>query len=448
MQLFRAQGADQMTLGDAGASTGFPGSARLYRRSDAVPHEPLSRDQRTREAAFCCFADSYSHPFVDILTAKDWKKLLQWLNVSGLALYFLDRITQTGQLSSLPVSVVNRLQRSQEENRQRTQGLMDESVRLQRDFQSAGLLYAVMKGVSLYPESVPRPELRHQFDLDFLIADSDAPTAREVLERHGYRLFAISGKSWEFKKGQTPLVAARDLYRDLPYRGVELHLEVNTPGVPARLNRIVYREIHGIRMPVLSPVDLFLGQAVHAAKDISSPYLRASHLLEFFRHVLTRHDDVGFWEELRLRACEDRRTCLAIGIVTHLIASVWGDFAPQALTSWTEKQLPAPIRLWLDLYGRAAIFQVPPGSKRYLRLRQEFEDACGASHRSSKLSFLSFNLPHAVIQSTSGETLSIRAARYRVQIRFLGSRLRFHFIEGVRFVVEARRWRRLRSNLP
>jgi hypothetical protein len=110
-------------------------------------------------------------------------------------------------------------------------------------------------------------------------------------------------------------------------------------------------------------------------------------------------------------------------------------------------KLPPPIQLWLDLYGRATIFQVPPGSKRYLRLREELEIRVGGSRSSTKLSLLSFSLPHVVIQAAPGETVSMRVARYRVQIRFLISRMRFHFIEGLRFVIESRRWRRLRSNL-
>ncbi len=315
-----------MALSEAGVAPGFSGSGSASRHSDVVTHKPLSRDQHIREWAFLCFSDSYPHSFVHTLTAKEWKKLLHWLDVSGLALYFLDRLTQIGQRDSLPGSVVNRLERSLEENRQRTRGLIEESVKLQRDFQSMDISYAVMKGVSLYPVSVPRPELRHQFDLDFLIAGSDAPAARQILERHGYTLFAISGRSWEFKKGQNPRVAAKDLYRDLPYRGVELHLETKTADVPTRLQRSVSTEIHGLTMPVLSPVDLFLGQAIHASKDISGPFLRASHLLEFYRHVLARRDDIRFWEQLRLRACDDRRACLAIGMVTYLITLCLGRF--------------------------------------------------------------------------------------------------------------------------
>jgi len=447
MEFFRAQGADRIALRDAGVVSSFPESASASSHREALTHKPLTRDQRIRESAFLCFSESYSHPFVHTLTAPEWKKFLHWLDVSGLALYFLDRLTQIGRRGSLPDSIVNRLECNLEENRQRTRGLIEESIRLQRDFESADIRYAVMKGISLYPMSVPRPELRHQFDLDFLITENQAPAARQILERHGYTLFAISGKSWEFKKGQTPQVAAKDLYRDLPYRGVELHLENNTAGVPTRLERAEPREIHGVVMPVLSPVDLFLGQAIHASKDISGPFLRASHLLEFYRHVLTRRNDIHFWEEVRLRACEDRRACLAIGMVTYLVTSILGDFAPQELASWTVELVPQPIQLWLDLYGRAAIFQVPPGSKRYLRLREELEAAGGATRGSLKLSLFSFSLPPVVIQATPGETLSTRTARYRVQIRFLTSRLRFHILESLRFVVESRRWRRLRRDL-
>lgn len=448
MEFFRAQGADRMALSEAGVSLRVPRSESAPEPSDVVTRESLSRDQRIRESAFLCFSDSCSHSFAHTLTAKEWKKFMHWLDVSGLALYFLDQLTDTGQRGLLPASVVNRLEGNLEENRQRTKGLIEESLELQQGFESTDLSYALMKGISLYPVSVPRPELRHQFDLDFLIAEGDAPAARTILEQHGYTLFAISGKSWEFKKGQTPHVAAKDLYRDLPYRGVELHLETHAQGMQLRLHRAVSREIFGTKMRVLSPVDFFLGQAIHASKDISGPFLRASHLLEFYRHVLARRDDIGFWEEVRERAYEDRRACLAVGIVAHLVTSVWGDFAPQALTSWTMDKLPLPIQLWLDIYGRAAIYQVPPGSKRYLRLRQELEIACGASRGSSKLSLLSFSLPHVVIQATPKETLSTQIARYRVQVRFLTSRFRFHIVEGLRFVIESRRWHRLRRSLP
>ena len=446
MQFLQVHGADRTALGDVGMSTCVTDGVSAIRCGNEVIREPLRPDERIRESACLCFSDLYSHSFARTLTAKEWSKLLHWLDVSGLALCFLDRMTEVGRRSLLPATIVNRLECNLNENRQRTLGLIGESVKLQRDFQSADLRYAVMKGVSLFPVSVPRLELRHQFDLDFLIAESDAPVARKILERHGYTPFAIAGKCWEFKKGQTTRVTAKDLYRDLPYRGVELHLEGNAAAMSTRLDRRVSREIHGETMPVLSPIDLFLGQAMHVSKDIASPFLRASHLLEFYRHVLARREDICFWEELRAQVSEDRRESLAIGMAAYLAMSIWGDFVPRSLSSWTVDKLPPPIRLWLDLYGRSTLFQVPPGNKRYLWLRQEVDLAVEISGGSSKSSLLPLRLPHAVITATPGEAVSTRVARCGLQIRYLASRLRFHFVESVRLVIESRRWRRLRSS--
>jgi Uncharacterised nucleotidyltransferase len=418
-------------------------------RTNAARHMPLSREESLREAVLLCFSSSYlrSIDLLRTLSPPEWRRLLIWLDASGLALYFLDRITRLGVHTALPGDVIDRLGHNLEENRQRTQGLIGHSIELQYAFQSAGLCYAVMKGLSLYPQSVPNLELRHQFDIDFLVAESSAAMARQILERHGYTLYAISGKSWEFKTGQTPHVSAKDLYRDLPYRGVELHLEPFIPNQRMRLQRRVFREICAIPMAVLSPIDLFLGQAMHVFKDICSPFLRASHLLEFYRHVLALYEDADFWNELRARAQEDRRACYGIGVATYLAASVLGNFAPPALTSWTVDQLPAPIRLWLDLYGRRSVLQLPPGTKLHLLLRQELEVAGLAPHKTTEATLLPSRFPPAVIQATHGESSSMRLARYRVQMRFLASRLRFHVIEGFRFGMESRRWRRVRNRL-
>src|SRR5665213_1756475 len=99
----------------------------------------------------------------------------------------------------LPPGVLTRLKQNLRDNVERTRGMIAESVALQQEFQKACLSYATLKGFSLCPSSVPKPELRHQFDLDFLIAEKNVFEARGILERRGYRLYAISGRSWEFK---------------------------------------------------------------------------------------------------------------------------------------------------------------------------------------------------------------------------------------------------------
>src|SRR6202034_4279386 len=156
-----------------------------------------------------------------------------------------------------------------------------------------------LTGLSLWPSSVPRRELRSQFDLDFLVAEDSAPAARRILEQRGYRLYIVSGRSCEFKLNEKAGVSMKDLQKGSPSHAVELHVESNVLGHSSTLERAELRELHGCSMPVLSPVDLFLGQGLHAYKHVCSEFSRVAHLLEFRRHVLVRRDDRGFWSQLQ-----------------------------------------------------------------------------------------------------------------------------------------------------
>lgn len=411
--------------------------------------QPLPRQQRFREAVFLSFSHQTAR-LEDLLhlSSKEWERLLHWLDTSGLALYFFDRLSELDSLHSLPSPVVENLQQKMDQNTKRTRGMVAESISIQREFQAAGIPYAVVKGISLFPSSVPRPELRHQFDLDYLMAERSGEVARRILEGRGYRLHASSGRTLEFKANETPFVSMKDLYKDLSYRAVELHLEEESSTGAERLERTEMRELFGLSMPVLSPVDQFLSQALHAFKDVCSAFFRASHLLEFYRHVVARRDDDGFWCALRLAAENDRRASLGIGLVVDLITSLMGRFAPEALTIWTVEILPPSVRLWLDLYGRRSVYATHPGTKLYLLLQRELEVSGIPGKRPITKMLLPLRLPPAVIRASSNECLAIRMARYQVQIRFLLSRLRFHIVEGLNFVMESHRWRRRLDRLP
>jgi hypothetical protein len=402
----------------------------------------LTTEELQREALLLTFCDPLPEQCARLenLSERHWQRLLRWLDISGLALYFLDRMVELQLCDRLPPGVVRRLQQNLHDNIGRTRGMVAESVAIQQEFQGAGLLYATLKGFSLCPESVPKAELRHQFDLDFLVAEESALEARRILEQRGYRLYAISGKSWEFKINEMPVLALRDLYKDSPGRAVELHIEARTGG-PGLLSRIERRDFHGISMPVLSPVDLFLGQGLHVYKHVYSEFSRVAHVLEFRRHVLLRYDDRGFWDELRSLAGENPRAVLGLGVVTQLITRTMGDFAPEALTSWTADCLPRFAQLWIDLYGRRVVLDNFPGSKLYLLLQKELESSGVPAKRSLRQKLLPGKLPPAVIRAAARETWPVRFGRYRLQLRFVLGRLRFHVVEGLRYAWESHRWR-------
>lgn len=408
-----------------------------------------SSELQLRQAVLLTFCDPSPDTCARLrgLSGTEWQRLLHWLDTSGLALYLLDRLHELKQTEMLPPDVHARLQQNLADNTARTAAMIGELTAIHREFQRAGLSYAILKGLSLSPSSVPRPELRSQLDLDVLVAQHSAQEARGILEARGYHLRAISGRTWEFKKNEMPGTTLKDLYKDLPYRSVELHIEATGTENHSLLARAEIRSLCGVDMPVLSSVDTLLGQGMHAFKHVCSEFSRTAHLLEFRRHVLSRHDDAAFWIELRTRAEENPRAVLALGITTLLIAQVMGVFAPMALTTWTVNRLPPSARLWVQFYGERTVFATFPGNKLYLLLQKELSTSSIPAKRSLRKALLPLSLPPLIVHATTNETLSMRLRRYRTQIGFILFRLRFHAVEGFRYLRELPRWQQRLSGV-
>ncbi len=148
----------------------------------------------------------------------------------------------------------------------------------------------------------------------------------------------------------------------------------------------------------------------------------------------------AFWGELRLLAEENRRTPIALGVVTLLITRVMGDFAPEALTTWTVDCLPPGARLWVEMYGRRSALANSSGSKLYLLLQRELEASGVPAKRTLRSTLLPFHLPPTIFHATANESLSMRLRRHRNQLYFISLRLRFHIVEGLRYFGESLRW--------
>jgi hypothetical protein len=409
----------------------------------------LSRALQLREAVLLTFCDPLPAEYTRLLhlSRKDWQDLLHWLDTSGLALYFFDRLEELGLLETLPIAVLTRLLQNLADNSERINAMITESVAIQHRFQDAGLSYAVLKGFSLWPLSVPKLELRTQLDLDFLVEEEGVMEARHILEEFGYRMHAISGRSWEFKAGEHWPPSLDNLYKAGVSRSAELHLESPSRSGSSLLSRTQKRHFHGVLMPILSPVDLLLGQGLHLYKHVCSPCARTAHMIEFRRHVVARFDDDGFWAQLQQCVSNVPETSLRLGVVILLISRTMGRFAPHALSCWTVDHLPAKARLWVDLYGRRTALASFPGSKLYLLLENELESKGLVAKRSLRQALLPRRLPPAIAHAVDGENYYVRLNRYYWQLHFIFFRLRFHLVEGVRYLYELSIWRRYRNEL-
>lgn len=401
--------------------------------------------QLEREAVLLSFCDPLPEQCSRMrhLSRRSWQKLLLWLDLSGLALYFFDRAVELRLTDFVPAPVLESLEQRMIQNTRRTQSMIAESITLQREFQRAGLCYAVLKGLSLWPNSVPSPELRLQFDLDYLVSDEDLQEARDILVHSGYRPSASSERCWKFVRNERSGLTLKDVYRDTGSWAVELHDLSGGSERISPLQRLERSELCGFSMPVLSPVDLFLRQGLHAYKDVCSQFFRLALLIEFYRHVRFRRDNDVFWKALHREAHGNPQAALGLGVIILLIGQVMGEFAPEALTHWTVDRLPRPARLWVATYGRQIVLGSFPGSKLYRLLKRELE--AGDSQQSSSLSCL----PAPVMRDFPIETFSIRLIRfvrllrYRIQLDLIPNRLRFYGVEGLRLAWETRRWRRI-----
>jgi hypothetical protein len=419
-------------------------SLSLAARREAAQRPQLSTEQAIRAAVLLCFCEALPAQCscLENLTVREWNRLLSWLDFSGLALYFFDRINELGAASWLPAAVSARLERSLAENAERTDGLIAEARAVEVEFQRKNLSYAVLKGFSLWPHSVPRIELRSQSDLDYLVAEKDAAEAQCVLEARGYHRHAVSGRTWEFKTDDPPARPLTDLYKAHAHRSVELHLEASGDGAPSLLERREMREFHGIRMPALAAVDLFLWQGLHVFKHLSQDIARASHLLEFRRHVQARREDAGFWRQLQARAGDSAKMHLGLGVVTRLIEDAFGCSAPEDLRCWTVDRLPVYLRLCVDTYAYRSILAGFPGNKLCLLLQRELAMAGIPARRTLREQLLPLRFPPAIERAPEVESLPERMLRLHRQLRFLCFRLRFHVVEGIRYLRAAARWRR------
>lgn len=397
-----------------------------------------------RRAAFtaCLTPHALECDLLGDLADREWPSLLNWLDTSGLSLYLFDQLTDSGRSDLLPVFAFGKLQRNLIDNMARTKAMIDELREINASFDVAGLFFTLLKGLSLYPLSVRWPWLRSQADIDFLIAERDAVRARQILENRGFQLHAISGRTWEFRTGPIHTATLENMYRPVPFRSVELHLE--PPCAPqhsllARREQFVYDRFTFTK---LSPVDLMLGQGLHLYKHVCSEFFRASHVLEFHEHMVARNSDTEFWPRLRAEADRNSIAALKLGVVIFLAAKLCGRV--EAAEHVGSERTPAAARFWVEQYGVGAIFGDAPGTKLYLLLQNVMAEAGVPSHRSTLRVLVPASLPR-ITTPPPNESWPDRFRRYRLQARFLRSRLRFHAIEGFRYICEAIIWSRERE---
>jgi hypothetical protein len=409
-----------------------------------------SSNPRLAEAIVDSFRSSPEHSrrWLSRFTVADWQRTEFWLDASGLALYFIRRIESLGIEEAVNTALTLRLRSKLDKNQNKTSVMMEEFVALNNIFQANGLQYANLKGFTLSPDSCPDPTLRHQLDLDFLLAPRHRETCREILVARGYSLVAMTPQTWEFKTRSSQASSINGHYDATQRLCVELHFTPDSTDVQqeqhdARLDRLGTWTCKNGTFPALSPADQLVGQALHILSHLRGEHSRPSWFLEFRHHVLLHQGDDAFWLQVRLLAQTHQHGATALGISILIASDLFGAFSSPSLDEWTTDTLSIGVRLWCKQYGRQAVLADFPGTKLFLLLEKELICGTREQHTSSLKRLLPIHSVPRVLEVTLEDTLLSRIHKEVVQLRFILFRLRFHMVEGVRYVLEYIRWKKL-----
>ena len=405
-------------------------------------------DRRVVEAVVAVFrapADML-HARLSQLTEAQWIRSYYWLDASGMALYLLDRIVSQELENAIPSTVLERLRQNLADNRRRTDSMRIEYAELNREFEVNGIDYCNLTGFTLALHSCPNPVLRCQLDFDFLVDGKDLETCREILTRRGYTLRGSTSTVWEFKTETDELADLADHYKPKSQRCVEIHFACDPqasrlPIRDERLNRIGLVRIGDVTIPALSAVDQFIAQATHLFGHLCGPSTRLAWLLEFARHIKVRYEDREFWTEVAGRAATNRGDSIAVGAVCLLATQVFCTRIPDTLEASLITCVPVGVAMWLDRYGRKALLADFPGTKLHLLLSEQL-NAGNTNWKQKKRRMLmpSRRAPKIIhVGRSAGILKRLRGEIY--QVRYDLFRLRFHVVEGLRYMIEAVRWR-------
>jgi hypothetical protein len=291
------------------------------------------------------------------LSDSAWQNLLPLTDRSQLTLPLGARCR-----ASLPSWVRARIERDLSNNAIRHERALQAYGEVARALTSRGVQFMVVKGFTQWPFYCDSLSARPQYDLDIYCPDSDIQTAFKLVRELGYEPFRP--RPWTTLDHLVPLIRktgwrpGRDYYDpEMPFT-VELHFQFwdraaqhfDVHGGDRFWGRRRIREIAGMAVPTLDPVDALSYTAWHLIRHLLYSDLRAYHVYEL-AHFLARtaaHDD--FWRDWR-----EAQPAPLVESVAFRLAMEWFQCRPNPVAQKLAHELPYSVESWFDLFRFSAL---------------------------------------------------------------------------------------------
>ncbi len=300
-------------------------------------------------------------PTLKNVSHRDWDRALLWLDDTGLAFYFLQKLKHTDSADLIPTPLLSRLETNFTANQGRVENMSRRFDALNNRFNQVGVGYAVLKGFSLIPQFCPYAPLRHQGDFDYLVDAQSLSAAQRVLVEAGYTP-KDSPSSEEFgfvmPGAAAPSRTGRQYSADAPH-AVELHLDVwhgNLSRLPSpklfAVDRAKPHEWNGFAFPALTDDDAFLLQVVHVCQHLFAQWVRMSCFFEIGYFLKRRGHDTALWSRIEQRVDDRLMLREFVVLVCELAAKLFACPLPPVVRAWGARMRPGP-RIWIEKYARA-----------------------------------------------------------------------------------------------
>jgi hypothetical protein len=302
--------------------------------------------------------------------------------------------------------------------------------------------FVALKGITQCALFGIRPEDRAQSDIDLYCPRETVEEARDALMAAGY--LPIAGVE-AFPTDHLPAmlrptswVWRGDFFDPEMPLAIELHFQFWNPrlerlpaeGVDAFWTRRERRQVGGVELAVLCPVDAVAYAALHLLKHVLHGDTKAFHVYEIASFLDGHADDEAFWAAWRALHSDTLRRHQTVGF---LLAEAWFGCRLAPAVREEAGRLPASTRVWFEEFATApAVQRFRPNKDElwlHLSLFTSKLDALDVARRR----LIPTNLPPPARATTSASSGVVYAA-------WFARRLRHHVLSLGTTVTSGVRW--------